>query len=437
MGKGTSGRTRVTGGRAGGVLGVLVVALITALLVTSSPASSDPPVYGPAGTLDLFASAATGDGFDFTPTAGPPATGLESFSSNNKSKLSEDGPDDLVVLTPTGPTSGQLPYVGLKDHEVGVRSKGEGSGTPASRTDGDETLTIGLGPDVPGDYAWYAQIALSAKFDADVLVEALDGVGAVVDSDSFSCSLSDCGPDSGGDRILLTVGDSTSATLFTQLRISIENGGAAALIDDPSGTPGNDPTATLDTYFDIVKEFDGILACDENTGAPDGAGATDGVFTRLSTDAAIAAGCSVEKLFNFDVVVVDGTPQLEFEPNDPDTPAVYRGDIRLAASPANPIGADLEYDADGPIAPPAGRTFVPMQWCDIDPSPTDNITFPSGDLYYPELATLGTGGGPAFPVLPTTLDSDGEVATSCIVAFSSEGVNDDWVTHTEADPWYR
>ncbi len=252
-------------GRAGVARGVvLAVALVSALLVTTSTAGSQggpTPAYAPVGTLDLFANAGDGDGFDFTPTASSQATLTELFSSNNKSRLSEDGPDNLVVLTPTGPAAGQVPYVGLKDHEIGVRSQGEGGGTPASRTDGDETLTIGLGPDVPGDYAWFAAVGLSAKFDADILIEATDDTGSVVASATYLCSLSDCGPDSGGDRTVLTVGSGTSATLFTALTISILNDGAASLIDEPS---------EFDTYLEIVDEYDGEIECDLPEGNADG-----------------------------------------------------------------------------------------------------------------------------------------------------------------------
>ena len=378
------------------------MALLAAVLATTSPAGSQEPVYAPIGTLDLFASTTTGDGFDFTPTNESAATATESFSSNNQSKLSENGPDDLVVLTETGPGGGQLPYVGLKDHEIGVRSKGEGSGTPASRVDADETLTIELGPDVLalGDGARSAQIALSAKFGAIGSIQALNGLDNVGSPIDFSCTGNDCGPDSNGDRLLVTIPD---MQLFTGITISLTEG-AVSLIDDP-----NDD---FDTYFEIVKEFDGVLACDDVASLTSEGFSSS--FKRLG--AGVDEDCGILKPFNEDIRV-DGV--IEFEPES-EISSVYRGDLTFPAGAGSEFFAALEYDADGPVG---GESYTDMLPCVSTPvSDAREVAIAS---YFVE---MGAG---FFPEMPGT-------ETSCVVALSTiAGGEENWVVRLDFDPWFR
>ena len=380
------------------------------------------------GNLDFFASATTGDGFDFTPIGESDATATEDFDSNNQSKLSENGPDDLVELIADGPGNGQLPYVGLKGHEIGVRSQGDGSGTPASRVDADEMLTIELGPDVPGEFAWYAQIALSAKFNADILVEALDG-NVVVDSDEFRCSVSDCGPDSGGDRVLVSVGASDSTTLFTSIRISISpnSGGAASIIDDPASVDAN--LNNLDTYFEIVEEYEGVLECN---GAPavQEEGQYFSSFKRLNVGTIndSATGCAAQPLKPYNDDIVDdegGVRRIQFEPEGVD--AVYRGELTFPAGTTTGTDAVtdflavLEYDEDGP---------GPLAFVDIKACGTDSWTSGSSQEtlagFFSDKLTAGL-----YPVMP-----GGE--TSCVVYLDSTiGGEENWVLLVYADPWFR
>jgi hypothetical protein len=425
------GRRR--GARGGGFV---IMALGAGLMVgTSLPAGSQespPPAYFAAGTLDLFADDATGDGFEFIPTDPAAATLTENFSSSNKSELIESG-SDLVTLEAFGPSQGKLPYAGLKNHEIGVRSKGEGSGTPASRVDSDEKLTITLGPDLPGDYAWYAQIALSAKFGADeIIVKAFNGSTEVA-SVTDSCVLNDCGSDSGGDRrepLILdgrpSVVGGEPAFLFTSIEISVTNTGAVSLIDDPLDG--------FNTYLEIVEEFDGTLACvgdvedDEFAAFQSNEDGFSSTFFRLNTE---ADNCKVLKPYNDDIDDEDNDEivEIQFEP-DSTLKSVYRAELTFPAGTGAQFLATLEYDEDGP----GPLDFVDLDTCGIRDASTYSVvggTTIDEAAFFPELAGLGSPGADGFPTMP-----GGE--TSCVVSFSSViGGDENWVLRVDADPWFR
>ena len=244
-------------------LAVLVVALIGALMVSVATAGSQGvtalsggSTVQDVGTLELFASDADGDGFDFADTGGA-TTDTEIFTTDNRSRLGEtDLPQNLVTLTPNDGATNQT-YVGLKDHTFGVRERGEGSGTPAAQINGDQTLTIDLdGGDLPGDGASFAELALKFKFGATVSIQAFDATGDVDDPVLVTCDgggTSDCGSDSGADRDVVRVPTEGEASRpFTGVVISISepSDGAVSLIDDPG----------FETFFNIVEHVSADLS---------------------------------------------------------------------------------------------------------------------------------------------------------------------------------
>lgn len=414
------------GGRAR-LLGVVAALALAGVLLAlgAAGAGSDEPVYAPAGTLDLFANDTDGDGFAFTPVGDSTPSSVESFTSDNKARISESGVD-LTTLRATGSGAGSQLYPGLKGHLFGVRAQAEGSGTPASQINdsgaGGQTLEIELGTASPAGFAWYAQFGLKFKFGATARIQAYDASGGAVGAPAIvTCDGNDCGPDSGDDRLLMTVGSGDASTLFTSVVISIDgpSDGAVSLLDDPG--------AGFDTFFDLVETFDGELACDDSVS--ESAGGLTGEFTRLNTTE-VETDCGTLKVYNLDVL----GGEIQFVPDPPELAAIYRGDLRFpGGTPANPLDDDLEYDQDG-LGP---ADFELMQWCNLEDADGTH-TFPGGGLYFPELAGLGTGGADAFPTLDGLAQENGLDPTSCIVAFDTvQGGADHWVVFLNGDPFYK
>jgi hypothetical protein len=424
------------------LLGVVAAASIAGalLLTTVGTAGSTGPVYAQTGTLDLVANDTDGDFFQFVPDDPTAAVLVETLGANSQGRISESG-DDLTTLIPTGPGSGGQLYVGLKDHQIGVKAQGEGNGTPVALIndsgDNGQTLEIVLGPDTPGDYFWYAQVSLKFKFGATVRLQAYNGATPVGLPDVVVCDGTDCGADAGSDRLRLEVGNGDSTTLFTSVIISIDapSDGAAGVIDDPTAMAAGE---FLDTYFEVVEEFDGELPCDETASElGDGLSAE---FIRLNTIGDVAVGCDTLKVYNLGLVAGQ---EIQFEPNA-GVVAAYRGDLRFpAGTPTNPLTDVLFYDRDG--GGPDG--FVPTQWCNlltVTPGdtwhqyPSDHPTH-ANQPYFPELAGLGASGEDLFPTLAgLPNDSDGKTPTSCNVAFETVGGGQKhWTEYLEGDPFYK
>jgi uncharacterized repeat protein (TIGR01451 family) len=247
-----SRRTGARFGAAGLGITVLTVALIAALLTSSTTAGSS---FVPRGQLELVANDTDGDGFVFTPSGGTPL--FEEFSSNNQSRLIETpATADLTELIPAGRGSGGQLYVGLKDHRIGVRAQGEGNGTPAVQINNvgiiadNQSLTIKLnGSDLGGAAATNGQIALKMKFGATARLRPLFEGAPIGDGTLVECSGgsgSDCGPDSDGDLKTGLVGD--GSYLFDAVEISIDQpeDGAVSLVS----------TGSTSTWFNIAEPAD-------------------------------------------------------------------------------------------------------------------------------------------------------------------------------------
>lgn len=403
----TRGRTHVAR------IGVLVVALVSALLMSTSTAGSqdDDPITVDIGTLELIANDVDGDGFVFNNTDGV-TTHTEEFSSGGQSRLVEtDAPQNLVTLEATA--AGALADVGLKDHGIGVRA-GRG-GQRGSQITGDQTLEITL-DGTPGAGATFAEFSFKAKFNSTIIVTAYDADG-VVDTGTKVCDGgSDCGPDSGDDRVTARVPDDPGTTTdrpFTRVVISVSPvDGAATLIDDDA----SEGAETFETFFNIVEDYDGEIACDEPEANTNGD--ISYVFTRIGD---LDEDCLVIK--PYDEAITIGGPDgdtIEFEP-DSSIESVYRGDLTFPAGTGAAFFDPLEYDADGPG--PGG--FVQMLPCIKTP-------VVPGDLYGETLETVfGEMGTGFYPELPT-----GEI--SCVITFdTTAGGFENSVVRLDFDPRYR
>jgi hypothetical protein len=426
-------------------LGV-AVGLTGAMLATATSAVGADH-FGPGGRLDLVVTAAGGDAFEFTPTGAPGPTETENFISDNKAKLTElNTPSDLVMWDSEGQPQGQLPYVGLKANQWGVRAKGEGAGEPAAQVNFSQDSGVGqaLIVQINDRIAWQAQLALKFKFGASVLIEALDASGSVakytgpgtnpqgdpfIAGDDITATAScvggpdsDCGADSGNDRLNVTIGVGTEVSMFTGLRITVSapSDGAVALVDDYA--------AGYDTYIDIAP-FDGVLACGGTATAQDGTAvegqAAAATFLRIQTsDLAIADGCE-EPPKPYVLALNEEDIPVDFAPEAPLIPAAYRFDINIVDDFANPIDdADLEYDPDGDG--PLPRRLVPV--CNIRLKATGDSEA------FGEFGLVTSTGAPGFP----TLDGLAADETACLVAYDhvvTRGYNH-WVGYLEDDPHF-
>lgn len=385
----------------------ITVAMIAAVTVTATR-SEAAPVFVDVGTLDLILDESGTDQLLFNALPGSGKSDLtDNIGTQGACNLKENGPDDPATFT-SGP-SGSVVGKKKTGHEIGVRFN-EGNGEPCARIDNEleQTLTLALGPDLSGLFMDSGNVALKMKFGAQAKVTARNGMN-VVGSLTLACGGSDCGPDSGGDRLNFPL---TAANGFTSPFDSIEisivgppSDGAASLIDDPG----------FDTYFNIVEEFDGTLECEQT--AEETSGGATGAFTRLTPEGA-AESCDVQKFYR---LVVDPA-QIEFIPNA-GVPGLFKGELTFPGTPANPLTTTLEYDKDGPG--PGG--FVNTQWCEVRAAVGGEVgTF--GEL----------NGGNSFPELPSSNDSDGNPPTSCIVAFSTDADGpEEWVVFLTDDPYFK
>lgn len=389
------------------VLATLVsLAMIAAILATAaSESEAAHPAVVDVGTLDLILDEATNvDMLFFDALAGPGSDLTDNIGTQGACNLTENGPNNPATFSagPPGATVGKK----KTGHEIGVRFN-EGNGEPCARINDSgplgQTLTLSLDGSLTGFKMDGGNVALRLKFGATAKVELFDGA-TLVGTFMAVCTGSDCGSDSGGDRVNVPI-PADHDPHFDRVTISVASpaDGATTLIDDPG----------FDTWFNVIEVFDGALQCEGTASEANGPTAT---FTRLTPEGDNT--CEVTKLYRLAI-----TAQIDFIPSA-GVVGLYRGDLTFPNPPTNQLSALLEYDKDGPG--PGG--FVDAQWCDTRTAVGAEI----GD--FPEL-----NGGNDFPDLTTmSNDSDGLAPTSCIVAFSqtTDGP-EEWVIFLTGDPFYK
>lgn len=223
---------------------VLVAGLAGALLATAGAASGS--VAG--AKLDLVLNDTAGDSFQLIPVGGS-ATHTQTLTTQ-ACRVNSNG-DALVALSASANPNNPTP--GLKDHIIGVKAQGEGNGTPCTRIDGNasgrgEQLVIEFaGPTIGDWYADYAQFGVKLKFGASGTIQALlDGEAVEGLFQTVDCTGSDCGPDSGNDRVLFVLDG--GGQLFNGVKINVDSpaDGSMSLLDDPD--------AELDSYFTLAAD---------------------------------------------------------------------------------------------------------------------------------------------------------------------------------------
>lgn len=295
-----------------------------------------------------------------------------------------DGP----LVTVTGSDRG----VGLVDLGLGVKSGGA-QGTPCSRVDSTEDLTVALNG---GHLAARAELDLELKGDARIQIElyfgdslmdtfevragsaVVDGVGvdgstgepfmataATDDPDTpedesiANCKNdSDSGPDSGArDNCRLTLDPAAPFDAVKFVPLSGE------MTLEGSGDFGNDPDH--DTIFYLSQPWDGELDCGDDVFETDG-DVTGRIIRHENTD---GSDCVV-KLY---LLVPDdpevGEETVTFEVADPASQAaIYEAFITFDQPLNTPLDALLQYDPEPPYGDePTPSGFKDMLACEEDP----------------------------------------------------------------------
>jgi hypothetical protein len=159
--------------------------------------------------------------------------------------------------------------VGLFDHSLGVKTAGEGVGTPCSRVDGlSQKLRLSLSDSLKSSLISFAELDVEGKFGVTVRAEAFVGTMSVGSSTLPTGPGSDSGPDSADgdnfrwlikpdqpfDTLLLSVDPTTPDGSF-----SLE-GGADGTTPLPGGVG-----AALGTSDSILQlAFTGVLDCGQS-----------------------------------------------------------------------------------------------------------------------------------------------------------------------------
>lgn len=450
----------------------LVVGLAGALLATGGVASGSVP----GSKLDLQANDTQGDRFVLI--QGGSSTHTQTLTKQGACGIGSSG-SVLVALSATA--SANNPAPGLKDHIFGVTAQGEGNGTPCSRIDGNdegrsERLTIELAGSTIGNwYADYAQFGVKLKFGATGRIQALlNGMPVPGLVRTVSCTGGDCGPDSGNDRVLFTLGTSGGGQHFNGVVISVDSpsDGSVSLLDDPAAgldsyfslaadteapviaLNGNNPLDLVvgDTYADpgatVTDNFDGVS---QITGSPatidtsvsgshtvtynasdssnNAAGAVtrtvnvyDGILDCGDETDLIGASSTMEGIFkrldNWDTTACDLKPYvLEIAPGGSGSTILFDPDGGQNAAYSGKVSAP-EKPGDNPTQstlrydPAGGFVLVNMQWC------TDG--------------TIGTDGYVTSATLP-----DGEtwcIAAESTVTVGNGDVRTTWTVYGHDDP---
>lgn len=286
--------------------------------------------------------------------------------------------------------------VGFFQGGLGVRAKGEGTGTPCGRVDGlEQSLTLALAAPLTTHAIDVAELDIEAKFNATVRAELYLGTSLQRAETLPTGTKSDSGPDSGDrdnfrwripapdapltlfDRVVLRVDPSTPAGAF-----SLE-GGSDGTAPQPGGF--GERLGTSDSLFHLV-EFDGSLDCGDQASAGE-TGNPRADLTRLPNILGSEADCvAIPFVLR---TGFEGTTQVVFLGKDLGAQAQFEPAFTLTITwepePATyPITRATEIDVgDGPH---------PLLWCDGTPAAPE---LPDGELW----CLAGQSAVPAGPGL--------------------------------------
>jgi hypothetical protein len=247
-----------------GVLGALALAAAT-LPGAAAAGDASAAVIGGGGVVQLH----LGNDGDYVKFEPPTDSGGQSMTQSITSQkcLAKFAASSLLSLTPEpGPPAGA---VGLFDHGLGVKTSGEGAGTPCSRVDGlSQALHLSLSGPLQGALMSSAELDIEGKFGVTVVASAYAGSTQVGLAKLPTGPASDSGPDSADgdnfrwlikpdqpfDTLVLSVDPTTPGGSF-----SLE-GGADGTTPQPGGVG-----AALGTSDSILQlAFTGVLDCGQS-----------------------------------------------------------------------------------------------------------------------------------------------------------------------------
>jgi hypothetical protein len=249
------------------------LSLAAVLIGTQIAAAEDPPPPPdagftiPAGELRLHMST---DAYAFTyaDAGGAP---VASQGITQRQKCGYNSTPSLVAASATG---GSVGFV-TGNKQLGVDSK-DGA-TKCTQTNPGESLTLDLANDagaiLDGLYATNVLLDLELKFSPLVTVNAyLDGGATPVWTDTYDCTISDCGPDrdTAGDNAYVRF-PKAGTVLFDRLTItatSTGNSTGSAGVSVEGGSDLYQDGTTKDTVFTLVLPAEGELCPGETVTEP-------------------------------------------------------------------------------------------------------------------------------------------------------------------------
>lgn len=351
------------------------VALAVVVVAVTMISMALAPVTVTAGTLDTLPDAGvlrlhlgtSPQRWRFDPVAGDPVVQPVGISSGCKLSPTSGA---LVSLIPT-PATGT---VGLTTDGIGIRSSGEGGGTPCGRVDGDkgQRLTVSLDGSALGSTAAdYMELDIEAKGDV-IVVADLYLRGTLVGSHELPTGTrSDSGPDSSdGDNYRFRVPPAPSTTAFDAFVLRTKTiGGAFSLAGGADGTaaePGGlgEDLETLDSVIHL-KEVSGFLDCGDSTGEVTG-GDTSANLTR-GTNASCDPIPYLLRVENDDVLLAKNLTGQ--------TNANFSMVVTWDAEPAPANAGVLSRTTFIDYTPDTTGDETAIRWCEAGPVP------PEGELW--------------------------------------------------------
>lgn len=406
----TSSRTKLF---AAGVA-VVAIALVALLLPAAAGAVPGGGTGGlqSAGVLRLQLGAT--DRFRFEPTSGSAVN--QSIGVSNGCKLALGTSPAASNLVSLLPNSGNT-YAGFVDNGIGVKSSGEGNGSPCGRIDAGQQLTLNLnqgsGQTLAGKMIDFAEIDLEGKFSANMQVQGWlvrpgkDPVLMKTETYSTTAGGSDSGPDSGdGDNYRVRF-PKTGTTIVNRLVFSlVGNTGAMSLEGGADGTAPCDTTDsadcnpglgqtlnTTDSLFHLVN-VDGILDCGDQVTEDGGGTVPTNTLERLDN----ATGTCVPIPYSLDASLT--CPQVNFtqcvllQKNLGGQNAQFFWTVSWAPEPGAYMESPTLFDFDG------DGVYSPIQQC-------------LGD-------GLAGGAPDGFPDLPPSVEDPGTTDPWCVVNTQTE-----------------
>lgn len=363
-----------------GALALSSAALVTVSSMSASGGIATSGVFGDYGVVRLHLGN-DGDYIRFDKHDGTTFVDGTSVAGHKASLTPSCNLSTGILAMTTAPDRSTL---GLFDHAIGVKARGEGSGTPCGRLDGTTqvlTITPKAGGPVAGKLFDFAELDVELKYNATAKAELYLG-STLVYTDTINSTGSDSNPDSGAndnvrwrlpklsdppeffDRVVLRVDASTPSGA-----VSLEGGGDGTPFINT--TTNNDDSLgellnTRDSLFH-VSTVDGTLDCGASTD-PEGDESGDGVpETQVSRLQNSSGTCTPIPYAITTTTRTDGTGDVLFQKDlTGQSNAQFTWTVKWEPEADNyPVTSQTRFDPDGngPIT-----DLIPLKWCDKDES---------------------------------------------------------------------